>query len=844
MPNLVGIGNSQVPTNAMLGGLAYQDPAHANLTSVEIENIASIKAKLSETAVDIFVYDTRKDSDGGAWRKRTQHTSWYNELPSHQRGHRKEFPAVAVIVVRAVNPAYGLTIYDGDDPNLPMWMDYPKDTTQDPFFDYTDNGSTHIGNYEPTSVSALNGIICVGTYRSAGHINNLNAGIRQFRFIEDECYATNNDKTVKFPTRIVDRTVTTPNYYQHSNNSIVNSNVLDVAMTVLPNAPISQSSGLPRPTIAVATDGGVSVIKPSGYFNETIVDITSGTIIHHEPRNVDFLGTRLLWTEGNNYDLQDRVYLNAEVPSADIVLSHTGALPSGYIGYGIGRGASNIFNNLSLFTSLNNEFPSPRERKYCISGPNNTIVLGCKHGVHGGIEQIYQNTTSPDQGSIATLASSYNSGWKYGDCRGAFLTETDTTDATRTNLITTDAFFSGDGSDTSDWNASSVTLSVNNGKLKILTSSQGYAWRSFTTVAGKQYVFTAAFASDGNANAWVQIGSSGHGNSGTDLINANPIGEGKTIGFNFIATSTTTYLSLKVSTSGSNKDIQFYDISVSEAVYDRSRIGDGLEIRGTVPRQAVATNAELVSYGPFSSSNFLYQPINNSSYSQYSEHRSYGTGNMYYMAWVYCTSFPNPQVIAALWNGANSNDKRTAWYVNGSDGKLSLYEQDGGSTSAQTTHPLRLNAWNHCVTIRQSNNQIRSYVNGKEHTSSFTARDLSQNDMALMVGGDRWDNGSSPSSSAGVTKISLLRIGKGSPTAEMVRKIYDDEKKLFLPNAKCTLYGSSDAVTAIAYDDSTDTVHAGTSAGRSEFVGLNRINNTTTAITTSISASDGLVAEQ
>ena len=43
MPNLVGIGNSQVPTNAMLGGLAYQDPAHANLTSVEIENIAAIK---------------------------------------------------------------------------------------------------------------------------------------------------------------------------------------------------------------------------------------------------------------------------------------------------------------------------------------------------------------------------------------------------------------------------------------------------------------------------------------------------------------------------------------------------------------------------------------------------------------------------------------------------------------------------------------------------------------------------------------------------------------------------------------------------------------------------------
>ena len=33
MPNLVGIGNSQVPTNAMLGGLAYQDTDHFHFRS-------------------------------------------------------------------------------------------------------------------------------------------------------------------------------------------------------------------------------------------------------------------------------------------------------------------------------------------------------------------------------------------------------------------------------------------------------------------------------------------------------------------------------------------------------------------------------------------------------------------------------------------------------------------------------------------------------------------------------------------------------------------------------------------------------------------------------------------
>ena len=61
MPNLVGIGNSQVPTNAMLGGLAYQD-------SVGEVVVDKIKATTSDTTIyqGLFVYDTRKDSDGGA----------------------------------------------------------------------------------------------------------------------------------------------------------------------------------------------------------------------------------------------------------------------------------------------------------------------------------------------------------------------------------------------------------------------------------------------------------------------------------------------------------------------------------------------------------------------------------------------------------------------------------------------------------------------------------------------------------------------------------------------------------------------------------------------------------
>ena len=67
---------------------------------------------------------------------------------------------------------------------------------------------------------------------------------------------------------------------------------------------------------------------------------------------------------------------------------------------------------------------------------------------------------------------------------------------------------------------------------------------------------------------------------------------------------------------------------------------------------------------------------------------------------------------------------------------------------------------------------------------------------------------------------------------------------MFNEHAKCTLHGTSDAITGLAFDDSHDILHVGTSAGRSEFQGLTRINNTTTAVTTAISASNKFVAEQ
>ena len=91
--------------------------------------------------------------------------------------------------------------------------------------------------------------------------------------------------------------------------------------------------------------------------------------------------------------------------------------------------------------------------------------------------------------------------------------------------------------------------------------------------------------------------------------------------------------------------------------------------------------------------------------------------------------------------------------------------------------------------------------------------------------------------------ISLVRISATAPTAAQIKEIYEAEKPLFQENAKCTLNGASDAVQCLAYDDSTELLHVGTSGGRSTFSGLRRVDETATN-TTEISAQGGMIIEE
>ena len=62
-------GVNVVGVTSMSGDLAVTS---GTITGPSQLTISGITSSISDTAVDVFVYDTSKDSDGGAWRKRTQ----------------------------------------------------------------------------------------------------------------------------------------------------------------------------------------------------------------------------------------------------------------------------------------------------------------------------------------------------------------------------------------------------------------------------------------------------------------------------------------------------------------------------------------------------------------------------------------------------------------------------------------------------------------------------------------------------------------------------------------------------------------------------------------------------
>ena len=792
----------------------------AGTTKAEQYLLDAIAKDISDTAVDVFVYDTRKDSDGGAWRKRTQHTSWYNEtLNTATRGSRKEFPAVAVIVLEN----YALSIYDGDDPDLPLWKEMTMTSAANTYW-----FGFGAGYPFPKAVSALNGEISLVN----NDTGNSSAGLTRVRFIQDDIYrnAYSISYSGKYEYNIANYSTINGSYDQNA-NIIVSNRGNDVAMTVLPNAPIDSATGLPVPTIAVATDSGYSIIKDNG----NVVDGTCTQSNHQKVEKIGFTEDNMVFYGGFDYNVQDRsrLYRVDNILSSDTVISTSNSDPQNsaeLYGFTTTIAANDRTLVVDVAEGSTNDYLSDPHLAFS----DNELRFANKNGLY----KVARNKVLPSAGLANKITTGYNTGWMPGDIKLATLSDTDDTDisAANTEFLTGNdsSFTSGLGS----WQGYNATLSRVNNALRVADNG-GYstAYQTITTVVGKQYVFSAIVSNNGDF-ATISAGSiapagNAWGNYGYIRTQSNG-----TFTFTFTATATTTYLILG---SEGVTSTDYDSLSLKEAEPDRSVNGKGLQVFGTVPKTPVATGAELIAYGPFTSSNYLEQPYNSD--------LDFGTGDFMYSMWIYRNSLPTSSYERWFGTASSSDDERIDIFSNANTDNIAFYSRDNAVVNGDVRITgIGINVW-HCFHFTRQANVYKIYHNGELKGINVGSSTLanyqgaSGNRRTHIGASEHWDSGRAVLDG----KIALAKISGTVPSPEQIKKMYEDEKHLFQENAKATLYGASGGdrsyVRALAYDDDTELLHVGTSAGRSVFQGLRRIDNTTDAVGAAISASNGMVAE-
>ena len=825
MPNLVGIGNSQVPTNAMLGGMAYQDTDNVLIKGAEIENISPILTKLTDAASSIFVYDTSKDSDGGAWRKRTQNASWYNEGPSRHRGARKEFPSIAVIVAEERK----VTIYDGDDPDLPMWMIFIPAGYGTGAGNAIQSGSGgNPGNLTIRDIHMLNGQLVVVQNQGSDSY-----GSPVINFISErvERMDPNSGESGRWMGNISQRN-TSQEWDHIGGYATISSQMHCCTQFVSPTADLDKDSGLPRPTIFVGSKSGVSQINSdetvqtdtsppgSGYACIAMTDANSKNEVVCVFNNGNVIVTYM-------YELEDKVdpgnvrgqlkhyYYNAAMNTYPSIRWHPGSDKACWVDDDTLALSNNVGISLYLSATADNNATTNPEYRDNTGGGTRTYAFLNKDYPTG-----YLRRGNP----LCTCAS----------------TNTDSL-AQSSNLISNGTFNSNINGWT-DLSGSGSSISWNSGNARMdLNGATAYAraHTTFTTEVGVWYmVYTKplsvspnVFGNNQELNVWVgtaQYPSSGYDHMGKGRYKHTVTDVNEPVTVTFRATATTTHLVLE---SGWNVAVDnVYVVRAAEDVSSHNgqlnpggssfsvngqQLHKGFVAYNTIGRTPAVTGSEIVTYD-FSSSGYLEQPYNHQLNFLENNSNSYTV-----MAWGSVTTTDSgwkPLISRDYWNGSKQ------WYC-GVHNRMALHGGVLGDTDIEANQ-LYFFCW-----VRNGSTGINyAYLNGEFDGSNSDSATAAAN-QTLIIGARHANGAISTVPGGGIVdgshwgQVALVRISAGYTDADMVRRIYNEERKLFMPNAKCTLDNDQNLIRGVSADKDTGLLYALSSNTRNDFDGLVRINS-------------------
>ena len=616
------------------------------------------------------------------------------------------------------------------------------------------------------AVTALNGIIAIGANWNIGD----EGGLLIMDFVKDELRRYESSAGRAGGQLSISQRGTSVNLNTAQDIPlIVDPYVSDVAMTVLPNAPIDASTGLPIPTIAIATNGGVSVIKDDA----TVVDHTD---------SASSTSTQVAFTqdgkiahshEGHTGIRIDRLKFSDFSYGSNKVAKHNSE--EFYINYGLiasGWSGNAVKLNEGSFNS----------RGQIVPVQDNILAENSDKGLNLLARDF---PSSPDNNRVAYITSNYNTGLMHGNIKGAFLSSTDDTNVTGSELLanpgpsfsnTTNWYLDAANKDT----GTIATLTVSSGRLVFTHSDTNAYWdgfgTSFSCTVGEVYVVKADIHSATNMNVLRISDTASQHDEDIPVAGSNVAG---VHAHTFTATATTMYLHWNGYTNTSA--MQLNSVSVRLGVEDRSSYENGLQVFGTITKEPVATGAELVAYSGFSASNYLQQPYNSD--------LNFGTGNLSIIFWYKLTSTTDPQCFIHRGDGGSGT-----W----GSGALIQIEMDtsnmemqlaapGFSGFDQVQVPIAQSAtgeWQHFVGVREGG-RMHIYIDGEKYGNVASTRDLSNTAATTWIG--QRPNASRPLSNG---SMALIRMSTSVPTEEQVIKMYNEEKCLFHEYAKCALYGT------------------------------------------------------
>ena len=493
------------------------------------------------------------------------------------------------------------------------------------------------------------------------------------------------------------------------------------------------------PTIVVATQGGTSMLKPDG----TILDFNDAL---GSTRPVDFSVIRgndiVHWNLNNGTMQQFFDALNATADSTSDVKYN----------YSAGGGHATC-ENFSALLRESNDGPYrivAKDSKSIVAGANS----GASMFVDGLDRSFSTNNNSIEDSRVAHITSTYNTGWMYGDAEGAWLCDTDDTDAV--------AAYS-DGFSNNDKGWTFVDASISGGNLVI--TQQGAARATDADAlshvsTGVKLVFTGTVSGSGTGTFVIDDDGAGAGQGATTTYGS----VSSTGSFTFTATKTGSPRIRVMRTTGSNDyNVNFLNITTE---YDRSLKDKGLSVYGTVAKSPVATGAELVAYGPFSTTNYLKQ--------QYLADLAPGTGEYSVMCWFKTgTSSSDQYIFDRSTDGAPRNLLLIRSNNGGTANHLQFYHNSAGNSTSDlviTDFDVTDNTW-HQVVALYDGSAYRVYVDGKASSQiNSTNRDVNSTDSPPLWIGIRHSE-----TSPMLGRLALFRYSKSAPTPEQVRDMYEQE---------------------------------------------------------------------